>query len=172
MSTVNLPFYIERLSQTAGVIAGLTKGVSSEQARWKPAADRWSIVEVVNHLCDEERDDFRARVDGILHRPGQPLPPIDPPRWAVERKYNERDLAESLSRFQAERQKSLEWLRTLQGPNWDQSYSLPHGSIRAGDILASWAAHDLLHIRQLAKLHWEYLNQVSAPFRTEYAGSW
>src|SRR5436190_19605119 len=110
MSTLNLPFYIERLSQTAGVIAGLTKGVSSEQARWKPAADRWSIVEVVNHLCDEERDDFRARVDGILHRPGQPLPPIDPPRWAVERKYNERDLAESLSRFQAERQKSLEWL--------------------------------------------------------------
>jgi len=172
VSTLNLPFYIERLSHTANVIAGLTKGVSPELARWKPAADRWSIVEVVNHLDDEERDDFRARIDGILHRPAQPLPPIDPPRWAVERKYNERDLVESLSRFLAEREKSLEWLRALDRPNWSAEYQLPHGTIRAGDILASWAAHDLLHIRQLAKLHWEYVGRESEPFRTVYAGEW
>src|SRR4026209_2968670 len=111
MSTLNLSYYIVRLSQTVGVIAGLTNGVSTEQARWKPAADRWSILEVVNHLYDEERDDFRARLDGLLHRPGQPLPSIDPPRWAVERRYNERDLAESLARFLDERQKSLAWLK-------------------------------------------------------------
>lgn len=172
MSTLNLPFYIDRLAHTAEVIAGLTKGVSPEQARWKPAADRWSIVEVVNHLDDEERDDFRARVDGILHRPGQPLPPIDPPRWAVERKYNERDLAESLGRFQAERKKSLQWLANLQNPNWENQYVLPHGVIRAGDILAAWAGHDLLHVRQLTRLHWDFLNRESAPFLTEYAGSW
>jgi hypothetical protein len=172
MITLKLPSYIQRLADTAEVIAGLTKGVSAEQACWKPAADRWSIVEVVNHLCDEERDDFRARLDGVLHRPGQPLAPIDPPRWAVERKYNERDLAESLGRFLAERQESLQWLRALQNPNWENQHELPHGMIRAGDILAAWAGHDLLHIRQLARLHWEYLNRESAPFRTEYAGSW
>ena len=169
---MNLPFYIDRLSHTVEVLGTLVQGVMPEQACWKPAADRWSILEVVNHLDDEERDDFRARLDSLLHHPGQPLPPIDPPRWAVERRYNERELKESLGRFLSERHKSLQWLRSLQDPNWENAYQLPHGTIQAGDILVSWAAHDLLHVRQLAKLHWEYLNRESVPFQTQYAGAW
>ncbi|MGI8981298.1 MAG: DinB family protein [Pirellulaceae bacterium] len=112
-----LQFYVDRLEHTSTVISSLVEGVSPEQASWKPAADRWSILEVINHLHDEECDDFRARLDGTLHHPGEPLPPIDPPRWAIERKYNERDLTESLGGFLDERQKSLQWLRGLQGPN-------------------------------------------------------
>ena len=169
---MNLQFYMDRLSHTPAVISSLVEGVSPQQARWKPAADRWSILEVVNHLHDEECEDFRTRLDGILHHPGQPLPPIDPPRWAIERKYNERDMQESLGRFLEARRMSLQWLRDLNNPNWEQSHQLPHGPIQAGDILASWAAHDFLHVRQLSKLHWEYLNREAAPFKTEYAGPW
>ena len=96
---MNLDDCLARLTDNACVIECLTHPVSPEQARWKPAPDRWSILEVVNHLYDEERDDFRARLDGILHRPDQPVAPIDPPRWAVERKYNERELGESLDKI-------------------------------------------------------------------------
>lgn len=170
--TMNFQFYIDRLSQSAAVISSLVQGVNPDQARWKPAADRWSILEVMNHLDDEERDDFRMRLDFLLHKPGQSPPPINPPRWAVERAYNERDLQQSLERFLKERQASLQWLRMLRDPNLEQTHQLPHGPIRAGDILASWAAHDLLHVRQLTKLHYEYLNRESAPYQTEYAGTW
>src|SRR6185503_9610778 len=111
-------------TDNARVIESLTRNVSLEQAKWKPAPNRWSILEVVNHLDDEERDDFRARVDGLLHRPGEPMPPIDPPRWAVERRYNERDLEESVQRFKEERQKSLAWLAELREPNWENSVTL------------------------------------------------
>ncbi len=169
---MNLPYYIERLSLTPDIISALLQGVSTEQARWKPAPDRWSMLEVINHLDDEERDDFRMRLDILLHQPGQLPPPIDPPRWAVERKYNERDLRESQERFLGERQKSLEWLAALQDPQWEHTIQLPLGPLRAGDILASWTAHDLLHIRQLTKLQWEYLKRVSMPFQIEYAGPW
>jgi hypothetical protein len=169
---MNLEFFVNRLVHQPVVIRSLVDDVDTVQARWKPAADRWSILEVVNHLEDEEREDFRPRLDSVLHRPGEPLPPIDPPRWAIERKYNERDLAESLERFLTERRKSLDWLGTLRQPDWESVHQLPHGPIRAGDILASWAAHDLLHVRQLAKLHWEYVNQESVPYETRYAGSW
>jgi hypothetical protein len=169
---MNLQYYIDRLSHSRHVIAALLQGVTPEQACWKPAADRWSILEVINHLDDEERDDFRLRLDILLHHPGQSPPPIDPPRWALERKYNERDLSESLGRFLEQRRKSLAWLATLREPNWESAIQLPHGPIRAGDILASWAAHDLLHVRQLTRLHWDYVNLVSVPFKTEYAGQW
>ncbi len=170
--SMNLHFYIDRMAQSAAVISSLVQGVSPDQSRWKPAPDRWSLLEVINHLDDEERDDFRKRLDFLLHKPDQSPPPIDPPRWAVERKYNERELQESLERFLNERRSSLQWLHGLRNPHWEQIFQLPHGPIRAGDLLASWAAHDLLHIRQLTRLQYEYLNRESTPYLTEYAGCW
>ncbi|MBM4003262.1 MAG: DinB family protein [Planctomycetes bacterium] len=71
----------------------LVTDVIVEDARWRPADGSWSIVEVVSHLCDEEEYDFRARVRSTLESPEKPWDPIDPPGWAVERRYNERDLA-------------------------------------------------------------------------------
>jgi DinB superfamily len=169
---MNLSYYIERLSGNASVFEGLVRGVEEEQARWKPSADKWSILEVVNHLYDEERDDFRSRLDSVLHDPKKTWPPIDPPGWAVERKYNERELNESLERFLGERRRSVEWLKELKEPRLENSYEHPQRFISAGDLLASWVAHDFLHVRQLARLHWEYLNFISQPFDTKYAGKW
>ena len=64
-------------------------------------AGKWSTLEVVCHLYDEEREDFRQRLDIILHRPEAKWPPIDPVGWVSARKYNERDLAQSLAEFLA-----------------------------------------------------------------------
>nr|AIA13471.1 DinB superfamily [uncultured bacterium] len=169
---MNLVYCINRLSGNASVFEGLTRQVSDEQARWKPSPDKWSILEVVNHLDDEERDDFRFRLDSVLRDPEKSWPPIDPPGWAVARRYNERELNESLERFLVERRKSVEWLKELTEPRLENTYAHPQGDITAGDLLASWVAHDHLHIRQIARLHWQYLNSIAAPYKTAYAGEW
>ena len=67
------------------MFAGLVSGLSLEQARWKPSLDKWSILEVVNHLYDEEREDFRQRLSLVLADPMQPWPPIDPRTWVTSR---------------------------------------------------------------------------------------
>jgi hypothetical protein len=90
----------------------------------------------------------------------------------VERKYNDRDLEESLELFLSERQASLEWLETLGEHEWEATYKMPFGSIRAGDMFASWVAHDLLHMRQLVELHRAYMLELVAPFDVTYAGPW
>jgi DinB superfamily len=169
---MNLSYSIERLAANVNVIESLARNLSAEQARWKPQPDKWSILEVVNHLYDEEREDFRARLDLLLHQPDQRWVPIDPPKWAVEREYNRRDPGQSLESFLQERRISIEWLMSLKNPRFENKYEHPKGVISAGDLLASWVAHDLLHIRQLARLHWDYLNSASAPYRTGYAGKW
>jgi hypothetical protein len=46
------------------------------------------------------------------------------------------------------------------------------GATAAGDVMASWAAHDALHLRQIAKRLWELAGRDGAPFRTGYAGEW
>ena len=154
-------------------IAALAAGVADEQARWRPTADAWSLLEVIGHLWDEEREDFRVRLNLILHDPAATWPPIDPKGWVTERQYNECDLTQSVQGFLAERAASLAWLRGLPAPDWDATVETPWGwSITAGDMLAAWAAHDVLHLRQLVELHWAHTQQLAAPRTTIYAGEW
>ena len=151
----------------------LVTGVSEVQARWKPDPATWSILEVVNHLLDEEREDFRVRIDFTLHRPGAKWPPIDPAGWVTQRRYNARDLQQSLASFLEERQASVNWLLHLPSPDWNQAEIAPWGDpFPAGNLLAAWVAHDLLHLRQLVELHWAWTTTRLAPWNVQYAGDW
>ncbi len=161
-----------RLAANAEVFRHLLADVSPEQARWKPAPEKWSLLEVINHLADEERDDFRTRLQRTLHHPEQGWPPIDPERWAVDRQYNSRDLAVSLADFLEERTRSLAWLRGLSKPDFASAHHHKLGTITAGDLLSSWLAHDFIHIRQMTRLHYEYLASARGASTLRYAGPW
>jgi hypothetical protein len=164
---------LARLAATGEAVAALARGVSEAQARWRPAPDEWSVLEVLGHLEDEERDDFRRRVDSILHRPEEAWPPIDPAGWVHARGYNARPWPPALEAFVRERQASLCWLEALPDPDWSVSHHHPRlGRVSAGDMLAAWVAHDHLHIRQLNQLHWQYLATRVAPGALQYAGGW
>jgi len=166
----------ERLMQTMAAnaerIQAMVGGVSQEQARWKPDSESWSILEVISHLYDEEREDFRVRLDIILHHPDRPWPSIDPQGWVTARQYNENDLVQSLQNFLHEREASLSWLRGLAAPDWEAVYETRFGRMRAGDMFAAWVAHDLLHLRQLVELQRAYALELLAPYETDYAGPW
>jgi uncharacterized damage-inducible protein DinB len=169
---MQLDHAIASLEANAARIAALVRGVSAEQARQRPGRDSWSIVEVVNHLYDEEREDFRARIEAVLDRPSELPPPIDPVGWVMARRYFERDLGESLDNFLGERQASLAWLKGREGANWEQNLNHPTIKLRAGDLLASWVAHDLLHMRQLVELHYIATQVAAEPYSVDYAGDW
>jgi hypothetical protein len=161
-----------QLAQQAAAIRTLVQGVSNEQARWKPSPDDWSILEVIHHLYDEEIEDFRRHLDHILYHADQPWPRIDPGGWVTQRCYNEQDPAAVLAQFLAARQESLAWLAGLDAPDWHAAITMPWGSLQAGDMLSSWAAHDLLHLRQLVELHYAWTHRAVAPHSVEYAGKW
>ena len=162
-----------RLAANADVIRKLCRGVTGAQARRRFAPDQWSLLEVINHLDDEEREDFRTRVEYTLYRPGQAWPPIHPSAWVEERHYNARSLQPSLESFLAERARSIAWLNGLVQPNWETSATHPSaGVLTAGDLLASWLAHDFLHIRQLNEWHYRMHAAATPTRRVDYAGEW
>jgi len=78
--------------------------------------------------------------------------------------------AEILEGFLAERDKSLTWLKSLSAPNWEAEYIDQHGSIKAGEMFASWVAHDNLHTRQLVELRRQRIVSLAEPFDVGYAG--
>ena len=164
---------VASLAASGEAIRALASDLSPESARWKPAPDRWSILEVVNHLADEESEDFRARLDLLLHRPAEAFAPIDPQGWVVSRDYSGRDLEESVARFARERRKSLDWLRGLDSPALDHTRRHPSAGVLSGrQMLASWVAHDLLHVRQITRLRYQHLAATHGFEAIAYAGDW
>jgi len=161
---------VRSLRATEMRLPSLLHGVTVDEARWKPASGNWSILEIVCHLVDEEVEDFRVRLQMTLDGT-TPWPSFDPELWPEERKYQEQDFPAKLNQFLEERRKSLQWLGESDGFDWGAVYRHPKaGDMFAGDLLASWAAHDLLHFRQISKRLYELLSKDVSPYSAEYAG--
>lgn len=162
----------QELAQNIEIIRSLTAGISQEEATFKPTLESWSILEVLCHLHDLECEDFRPRLDDLLHRPPEKWAVINPKSWVEARKYNDRNFDEMRNAFIAERCKSLDWLQTLTSPNWEAEYSDDGGAMQAGHLFVSWAAHDNLHIRQLVELRRARIVLLAMPYEVTYAGKW
>jgi uncharacterized damage-inducible protein DinB len=162
----------QELVNSIQMIVVLLANISQDESRIKPNSESWSILEVVCHLYDLEREDFREHLDFILHRQNEEYHVIDPQSWVTERKYNEQSFAEAEEKFVAERKQSLEWLRGLSNPNWETTYTSQYGSVSAGEMFASWIAHDNLHIRQLVELRRSRVERITKPYDIQYAGDW
>lgn len=170
---MNADRLIEQMERDARRVQAMVEGIGDEQMRWKPDVKTWSLLEVVGHLLEEERRDFRVRLELLLHDPAAEWQPIDPQGWVTEHRYNEQDPATTLQAFLDERRASLAWLRSLAAPDWESAAPAPWGGqIRAGDMLAAWAAHDTLHMRQLVELQRAWIVELSTPYETGYAGEW
>lgn len=165
---------VESLTRFPMVLANLVRPLGDDIQKFARTSEDWSILQIVCHLADEEEFDFPVRIQLTLDG-SQSWPPIDPEGWATERNYSGQNLEEQLERFGALRKSALTQLsaRGWEAIDWNSSYSHETiGELSAGDLLHSWAAHDILHLRQISKRLYEY-NEVQAnSFSTRYAGNW
>jgi len=162
----------QELEHSTEMIRALLAGINQVESQIRPDAKSWSILEVVCHLYDEEREDFREHVDFILHRQNEEWHSIDPQSWVTERKYNEQDMYEMSEKFFSERRKSLEWLTEISNSDWETSYTSQYGSVSAGEMFCCWVAHDNLHVRQLTELRRNWIERITQPYDIQYAGDW
>lgn len=170
---MNAPALIARLDSFADELPVLVSRLSETDARFKPASGAWSVLEIVCHLVDEEVEDFRTRLRLVLENPERAWPAIDPEGVATSRRYNEQSLPERVQKFVKERRESVAWLRSLREPSWENAYVHPTwGPISAGMLLTAWTAHDMLHLRQIAKRRYELACRDGEPFSASYAGQW
>jgi len=170
---MNANAIIDRLEWFGGVLPAFVAGLSRADASYSPPGGAWSVLQVVCHLVDEETRDFGVRVFATLRDPGEAWPPIDPEGWAVRERYHEREMAPMVDAFVKARRENVARLRGLNAPDWNIAHQHPKfGPIRAGDLLASWSAHDMLHARQIAKRIFELASRDAPGFATSYAGDW
>lgn len=163
---------IEKLAQNSQVFSALLSNVSEPEFLWKPEKNRWCLLEIICHLYDEEHEDFRARTQHVLETPNAALPPINPNAWVTERAYLAQNFNDKLAAFLQERQTSVAWLKKLEWPKWDNAFMhAEYGPMSARMFLTNWLAHDLLHIKQITKLKYDYVTHNTQEVLL-YAGSW
>ncbi|MCK5157429.1 MAG: DinB family protein [Spirochaetales bacterium] len=164
---------VGQLDRDKQIIVDLVSGLTQEQAAWKPSPNRWSTLEALNHIIDIEVEDFRHDFYITLFTPEEEWPHFDELQWITSRSYNDRNIKESIKDFIYERDKSADWLVGLGNPDLFTSHSgkgFKGTPMRLGDIIVSWTAHDMFHIRQLALLQWDILNKWAQPYESKYSG--
>lgn len=168
----NTDFLIQELEINANTFKHLFKISDTKQPVWKPAEDKWCLLEIVCHLVDEEILDFRTRVKTALNPSQYDFIPIDPEGWVKSKDYINQEYSSKTKDWVEERVKSIEWLKSLDQPNWDSF--LIHselGEMTAGKFLENWVAHDYIHLRQLVRTKRAYLSHL-ANEDLSYAGAW
>jgi hypothetical protein len=159
-----------QLARLPALLTALTSDLDELTWRARPAADEWSPVEIVCHLRDEETEDFGARLAVVLAG-GSEFAPIDPPRWAVERKYREAVPAEAIGALRTARGATLARLATIDPARLPRAVEHPRAGRLSGlDFLVAWVAHDRIHVAQLTATLTRLWADRWSPLRAEYAG--
>lgn len=161
-----------QLQANARVFDSLLRDLPEPLHHWKSAPGRWSLLDIICHLADEEREDFRVRIRHVRTHPGTPLPPVDPEGWVASRAYARQSYGDKLEEFLRERAQSVLWLSELSDEGWDLGVEHPSaGFMTAHDLLVNWLAHDYHHIRQINRVLYEHL-QANTTSNLTYAGDW
>lgn len=164
----------DRLARFPAALRGAVAVADPADLRWRPAPQHWTVLEVCAHLLDEEHEDFKLRAESTLRDPAAAWPPLDLAEVASLRGYNERDPAEVLDAFDEARQRNIAWLDSVvDAADWGRARVHPtHGPLAAGMLLAAWAAHDALHLRQIAKRLHDLAARDAGGYSVQYAGEW
>lgn len=139
------------LAATPGILHGLMSALTDDEARWKPAPDRFSVAEVLAHLSHSESHCYRMRLDRFLAETRPTFEPDDVQMYLDL--YRDADPEGAFDRFERQRGANVEYLRRLPSETGGRvALHREAGEITLNQMLHEWALHDLGHIRQIAEL--------------------
>jgi hypothetical protein len=141
------------LRRTPGVLDALLRGLPDQSIHASEGPDAWSSFDVVGHLVEAEETNWIPRARHLLrHGESAAFPPFD--RSGFLERWKGRSLGEVLDAFAAARARSLRDLDDLALTAADLARPGRHpdfGRVTLGQLLATWAVHDLNHVGQIVK---------------------
>lgn len=155
------------LSRTPAVLRSLLADLPESWTRGTEGPDTWSPFDIVGHLIHGERTDWIARTEILLaHGETHPFTPFD--RFAQFEACRGKTLHELLDTFAELRAANLIRLESLGLTADDLERRGRHpelGPCTLGELLATWVAHDLSHIAQIARVMGRQYTEAVGPWR-------
>ena len=155
------------LERTPFVLRTLLAGLPEPWIVSNEGPDTWSPFDIVGHLIHGERTDWIPRAELILaHGESIVFPPFD--RFAQFEASRGKSLAGLLDTFADLRSANVRRLRELVADADVLSRRGRHpelGPVTLGQHLATWVAHDLSHLAQIARVMARRYRTAVGPWR-------
>jgi hypothetical protein len=155
------------LSRTPAVVRSLLADLPESWTRGTEGPDTWSPFDIVGHLIHGERTDWIARTEILLtHGETRTFTPFD--RFAQFEASRGKTLQELLDTFAELRAANLIRLESLGLTADDLERRGRHpelGPCTLRELLATWVAHDLSHIAQIARVMGRQYTDEVGPWR-------
>jgi len=109
----------EYLAAQAREVERLLAPLNDAAARFRYAPEKWSVKEIVGHICDAERI-FSYRLLRIARGDGTPLAGFDENAYVPPAAFDARALPDLLREFQAVRASTIALVEGLPAQAWDR----------------------------------------------------
>ncbi len=157
---------IEILAQTPATVKSLLDNLCDEWVYVSESENNWSPFDIIGHYIHGEETDWISRAEIILaQRENITFEPFD--RFAQFEISKGKTMSELLETFANLRQKNIEILTSWNLTDEQLKLKGIHpelGEVTLEQLLATWAVHDLTHVRQIVS--------VLAKQYTENVGAW
>ena len=158
---------IEILERTPRVILSLLSGLSKSWIYTNEGPETFSPFDVVGHLIHGEKTDWIARLNKVLGiDTDKNFEPYD--RFAQYEESKGSSMQQLLNNFLELRAENLNYLKGLSLTESDFNKTGMHpafGEVTCKQLLATWVAHDLSHIAQIARVMAKRYSEEVGPWK-------
>lgn len=157
---------IALLTRTPAVLNALLRDLPESWTKQNEGSETWSAFDIVGHLIYCDSDDWIPRARRILDKgESTPFDPFD--RAGHVTMVRGKTLPQLLNEFGTRRAASLDELQRWNITAADLEKRGRHpalGPVTLSEILATWAAHDLNHLHQMARVMAYQYRSLVGPF--------
>lgn len=153
MTEAELKQHLEAAEKSPKEIAAAVSGLSPAVLHYKPAPEKWSILEILGHLADIEIV-YAYRLRQMLADQNPIIAPMDQDAWARNLGYMDMAAPELVAVYGLNRHHNLRLLRRLKPADLEKSAFHPERKqdVTVARLVEMMAGHGVDHLAQIERL--------------------
>jgi uncharacterized damage-inducible protein DinB len=153
MTESDLKKHLDAAEKSPKQVAAAVSGLAEKTLRYKPAPDKWCILEILGHLADIEIV-YAYRLRQMLADKKPVIAPMDQDDWARRLGYMETPAPELIALYGLNRHANLRLLQRLKPDDLEKSAFHPESkkNFTVAELVERMATHGANHLAQIERL--------------------
>lgn len=153
MTEAELKKHLDAAEKSPKLIAAAVSGLPDKTLRYKPALDKWCILEILGHLADIEVV-YSYRMRQMLADKDPVIAPMDQDAWARNLGYMQESPAELVAAYGLNRYGNIRLLRRLKAEDLEKGAFHPEHKrkVTVAEYVGMMVGHGPNHLEQIERL--------------------